>query len=175
MEMIRAMRNVKRTVRLGSRDGYFFKCELFCMEGKAVLIFFGNEVVLPVDPVGFCRAEFYLKDALEVLASNRSKQLTVSITNKTIGFNAVNLTAEVKSLEANVKEVPLNLLKERVKPADPYEPIAWKDYYTEDKTRGFYTFEVKKDVEVVKGILSKYKIASEEVEKFIYTFLRTSL
>jgi hypothetical protein len=174
-ELIRAMRQVKVSHRLTSRDGYFVKCELFCMEGKALLRLYENEVVLPVAPVGFCRVEFYLKDALEALQANRAKEVTISITRKTIGFNTVNLTADVKDLDPAKKEIPLSVLKETVKPTDPYEPSKYKNYFTTDKTRGFYNFEVQKDIEVISKILDKYKIKHNEIETFVHFFLRTKI
>lgn len=173
-ELINAIRQVKVSHRLTSRGGYFVKCELFCMEGKAVLRLYENEVVLPVTPVGFCRAEFYLKDALEVLLADRSKVVTISITRKTIGFNTVNLSANVKDLDPAKKEIPLSVLKETVKPTDPYEPGKCKNYFTRDKTRGFYNFEVQKDIEVISKILDKYKIKYTEIETFVHFFLRTT-
>ena len=175
IDLIKALRNVKRTVRLGSRIGYFEKCELFAMDGKAVLRYYENEVVLPVEPVGFCRAEFYIKDALEVLSADRSKEVVISITYKTIGFNKVNLSADVKDLDSKTKEVPLNILKETAKEVDPYEPNRYKNYFTRDGSRGFHSFEVQQDIELVSKMLAKYQIRSKEIETFIHFFLRRTV
>jgi hypothetical protein len=173
VNLIKALRNLKRTHRISSRDMFYTKIELFSIEGKVVLRFYENEQVLISEPVGFCRAEFYLKDALEALLADRSKEVIVNVTHKTIGFNEVTLAADVKKLDTKDKEIPLSILKEKVKEVDPYAPDKDKFFFTRDMTRGFHYQDVCQDIEAVKAVLSKYKIKPEEINKFVYLFLRS--
>lgn len=170
-ELMYGLKMIKRPVKIARMDVFSLKFELFVMEDEIILRLYENQYHIPVETSGTCSTELYYHDVMEALKSYKDQDIEIAIRAKTISINKILLTSSTQSLSKRKTELPISVLKNLSKTVDNFTPDPDKNLFTLDKQKGFYFATVDEDVNRVKATLQKYNIPTEEIWKFVNSYL----
>jgi hypothetical protein len=170
-EFLQILRQLKGPVSVRRNDVYFMRCELIATPTKVIFKLPGNEVYLDVQPIGYCKAEFYFKDVYDVLGKMEDKEVAVFIQGKTIKLNEVTLSAKIEqftkdSIQQQI-ELPMDFLNEDSNDLFTQKIVKSKDYQSKDGSRHYSDYEISQDIEQVHARLKKYNIDYQMIEQFV--------
>jgi hypothetical protein len=171
---IEALKAVKRPIHLSRKDMYQLKFELFVMENKVLIRLYENEYWLDLKTKGTCRTSLFYKDVMDTLTISKEFWIDVTVKQKTIGLNQVNLTSPTESFDPDKREIPLSAISAPTHSHDSFAVTPEKDFFTKDLQKGFCRETVEKDVRYVRAALKKYSIPKKDIELFIYSYLNYS-
>jgi hypothetical protein len=172
-DLIEALRAIKRPLHVTRKDLYNLQFELFVMDQKVLVRLYENEYWINTKTKGTCRTVLFFKDVLDTLVISKEFWIDVEIKSKTIGLNQVNLTSPTEPLDPKTKEIPLSSIVPPIHSSDTFAVTPDKQFFTHDLQKGFYFETIQKDITFVRAALKKYGIPKKEIEKFIYSYLKS--
>ena len=171
-DFIDALRSIKRPIHLSRKDMFLLKFDLFVMDNKLLLQLYENEYWVDLTTKGTCRTSLFYKDVMDTLTISKEFWIDVTVKQKTIGLNQVNLTSPTEALDPDKREIPLSAISSPIHSHDNFAVTPDKDFYTLDLQKGFYSETVDKDVKYVRAALKKYNIPKTDIQQFIYSYLK---
>ena len=165
--------NVKQT----RKNKYFVSIELVIRENGILLKNDWTEIVVPCEPVGFCRAEVYYQDLLDAVKRSLKRDVPFIVFDHSISVNGVLLSAKTHNYDP-MKDVSRNApTLEKVTAAaqqfTPYAPDDSKAFFSKDGTKGFSRNHIHTDTQMVLHYMEKYGVDYTDVYDFILSFLST--
>lgn len=171
--LLEGLRNIKSAVTISRKDRFQLQFELFVLENKVIFRLYENEFHVDAKVKGSpCRTLLYYADVYDTLKNSKEFWVDVTLREKTIGLNQVNLTSPTELLDPTLKEIPLQLLATPSDPLTNFSPTPDKQIFTHDLSKGFYPETLEKDIRLVYTALKKYNISKKEISSFIHHALK---